>query len=190
MKRDREATLMARFDDARSFIFKDGRELLVGLDWQARKHELFVRSGGICEYRNSDGVRCRNSADDPHHIIPRSKQRDDRLKNLQALCRYHHDLLDERKPQWTNKAAMNDSIDAYLKICYPGRKPKPKFKVGQIVMFRRERLTTGRKVVTGSGTIRRVFRAYGNVPANYEMENFPRGVLFEDELRELPKSKR
>lgn len=84
---------------------------------------------------------------------------------------------------------MSDSTDAYLETCYPGRKPKPKFKAGQVVMFRRERMTNAREVVTGSGTIRRVFRAYGNVPTNYEVENFPHGVLFEDELRELPERK-
>jgi len=103
MRRDKQATEAARFEDARSFIFKDGRECLVGYDWKMRKEVLRQRAWDRhtdqvrCEYNNSDGARCRNEAADPHHVIPRSKGRDDRLSNLQALCRYHHDLMDTRK---------------------------------------------------------------------------------------------
>lgn len=109
VRKDREATLMGRFEDARSWVDKQGRERLVGLDWRNRKEELFKRCGGRCEQitwmRDTPSgprftgcyARCASSADDAHHIIPRSKGRDDRLANLQALCRYHHDLLDPRK---------------------------------------------------------------------------------------------
>jgi hypothetical protein len=103
VKRDRQATEAANFIENGSFVFKDGREFLVGLDWKKRKIDLRIRCHERCEYRNSDGVRCRNEAADPHHVIPRSKQRDDRLSNLQALCRYHHEQMDERKPRWTVK---------------------------------------------------------------------------------------
>jgi hypothetical protein len=97
MKRDRIATDAAKFEDPKSFIFKDGREFLAGLDWKARKHELWTRARGRCEYINSDGIRCRTEAADPHHYIPRSKGRDDRMSNLFALCRFHHNLMDTRK---------------------------------------------------------------------------------------------
>ena len=107
MKKDVQLTEARRFEDERSFVFKDGRERLVGLDWRNRVAELRVRCGGRCEYveyiynslglRKIRGTRCSREAADPHHVIPRSKGRDDRLSNLQALCRYHHDLLDSRK---------------------------------------------------------------------------------------------
>ena len=103
MKRDIYATAVARFEDARSFVFKDGREQLCGYDWQQRKSELWARSGGRCEKDVGTTNRCHREAEDPHHCIPRSKGRDDRLSNLVALCRYHHNLLNERKPKWTAK---------------------------------------------------------------------------------------
>jgi 5-methylcytosine-specific restriction endonuclease McrA len=102
LKADKQATEARRFEDESSFVFKDGRERLVGLDWKMRVDELRERSGGRCEALDTISakvgeLRCWQEAVDPHHIIPRSKGRDDRLSNLQALCRYHHDLLDNRK---------------------------------------------------------------------------------------------
>jgi len=75
----------------------DGSEVLYEEDWKARVEDLRFRSHGQCEWENADKTRCGSEAADPHHIIRRSVKRDDRLQNLQALCRYHHDLLDERK---------------------------------------------------------------------------------------------
>ena len=86
--------------DPRSYMDKLGREVLFGEDWAARKFDLWQRANGKCEYF----VRCTSEAQDPHHIIPRSKGRDDRLSNLQALCRYHHNLMDKRRPMWTKRA--------------------------------------------------------------------------------------
>lgn len=74
------------------------------------------------------------------------------------------------------------SIRAYLKASYPGRKPKPLFKLGQKVSFRRQWMRN-LKDAKGRGVITRVFAAYGNVPTNYEVTGFRAGVLFEDELR-------
>jgi hypothetical protein len=105
MKADRQATLDRHFLDYRSFITPDSREILYDDDWKARVEELRVRCEGHCEHINrwddGDWERCPLPAQDPHHVIRRSVKRDDRLSNLQALCRYHHDLLDERKPHWT-----------------------------------------------------------------------------------------
>ena len=115
MKRDKRATEAARFEDPRSFVWKDGREQLVGLDWKMRKEELRQRAWDLgldevrCEYRNSDGVRCRSEAADPHHVRPRRDGRDDRLTNLQALCRWHHELMDERKIRSDRKERREQS---------------------------------------------------------------------------------
>jgi hypothetical protein len=108
LKRDVQATELARFEDPRSYVAKDGREVLFGYDWKARKNQLWVRCGGICEYKFPSGrtmIRCRAEAADPHHLVKRSELRDDRLENLMGICRTHHDLLDERKPRWTKRKA-------------------------------------------------------------------------------------
>lgn len=103
---DVEATQARKFKNKRSRVLKDGREILYGKDWEARKRELWERCGGQCECRvtrtaNSLGdtfsFRCGKGAVDPHHIIPRSKGRDDRLENLGGVCRQHHRELDKRK---------------------------------------------------------------------------------------------
>ena len=89
----------------------DGREILFGLDWKHRKQELLVRCGGRCEHLEPDGYppfvrQCKNEARDPDHIVKRSKGRDDRISNLQALCGFHHDLKHpEFKPRWTKRAS-------------------------------------------------------------------------------------
>lgn len=100
-KRDLEATAARGFKDKRSYVDKHGRHVLFGEDWKLQKAHLWARCGGRCEQEVCPGGpsdapmnRCRRPADDPHHIIPRSKGRDDRLGNLLAVCRRHHELLD------------------------------------------------------------------------------------------------
>lgn len=100
------------YKDRKSFVRNDGTEVLHGKDWTRRKKELWERAKGQCEAKleltlncNEQRVmesskRCVNPGDDPHHIVPRWPKRDDRLDNLLLLCRYHHSLLDRRKPQW------------------------------------------------------------------------------------------
>jgi len=107
---DVEATQARKFKSKRSRVLLDGREILGKPDWKQRKAELWARCGGRCEHEDhvQDSfaprdtpkllhIRCFRVAHDPHHIIPRSKKRDDRLSNLQALCRFHHRLVDQRK---------------------------------------------------------------------------------------------
>lgn len=60
---------------------------------------------------------------------------------------------------------------------------KPKFKKGQRVRWARKTLTIPRHWIRGTGRIAKVYAAYGPVPTNYWVEGFPRGVLFEDELK-------
>lgn len=109
MKRDVQATAAKRFKDPGSFVFKDGREWLEGKDWDERRFELLQRSRGQCEFWYDAGDeyahRCTRDAQDPHHRILRSIRRDDRLSNLLAVCRMHHEQLDreQRKQHGKNK---------------------------------------------------------------------------------------
>ena len=80
-----------------SRVFLDGREKLGKSDWKRRVAELQTRSNGYCEHRPDGITRCFGQAIDPHHIIKRSKERDDRLTNLLHVCRQCHILLDNRK---------------------------------------------------------------------------------------------
>lgn len=103
-KRDVQATEAKHFFSPKSYVAKDGREVLFHLDWKQRVGELRQRCGGRCEYEIPYGgisTRCLREAADPDHIIPRSKGRDDRLSNLQGLCRLHHELKHKaRNPRW------------------------------------------------------------------------------------------
>jgi len=105
LSKDKEETLKRSFADKRSYVRNDKSEVLYGPDWLARKFDLWQRSNGCCEYF----VRCTALAEDAHHVIRRSKGRDDRLSNLQALCRYHHRLIDRRQTQWTKSVKQIES---------------------------------------------------------------------------------
>jgi hypothetical protein len=103
VKKDVAATEAARFEDARSYIAKDGRHVLRGQDWLDRKAELMARSGGRCEYYYPTGAefedenpRCTAEGAIPSHIIPRYPLRDDRLTNLKHYC-IEHDKLTEKQ---------------------------------------------------------------------------------------------
>src|SRR5258708_4575711 len=101
MKADKEATRARHFFDARSYIAPDGREILYGKDWEARKIELHIRSNGWCErftiWRKGHDAWCLGRGEEPHHIIQRSKGRDDRLENLANLSHACHSAEDPRK---------------------------------------------------------------------------------------------
>ena len=97
MKRDVQASETRKLVEKGSYVTKDGREVLKGLDWKCRVKELAARSKGQCEFIIQDallGFRCLREAQDPHHIVLRSVKRDDRLANLLAVCRHHHHMLD------------------------------------------------------------------------------------------------
>jgi len=105
---DRQATVAMRFEHPKSLVMKDGREILHGADWRRRKAELLERCGGYCEavsfWAGEEPIRCSREADDPDHVVKRSKGRDDRLDALMALCRHHHQLKHpEFRPRWTRR---------------------------------------------------------------------------------------
>jgi hypothetical protein len=107
--RDEQEKIRRGYTDPSSYVRRDGSEKLVGEDWRRRVEELSERSGGRCEREgvNPDQprlfLRCSRKARDPHHKVKRSVRRDDRLSNLEALCEFHHDELDPRKPRWTQR---------------------------------------------------------------------------------------
>jgi len=97
------------YTDPKSYVRNDGSEVLHGKDWAWRKSELWERGTGKCEFHlmgiiKSSGVVCNNRMDDPHHVKPRSRGRDDRLSNLVGLCRKHHAMLDNRKTRFGEAA--------------------------------------------------------------------------------------
>ena len=102
--RDAELKKARGYVDPRTKVYVDGREVLFGRDWKQRKIQLELRAGSRCE-KVIEGVRCPTPGDDPDHITKRSKLRDDRLANLQLLCRRHHDLKhpEKNKLHWSKR---------------------------------------------------------------------------------------
>jgi hypothetical protein len=93
----------------KSYVRNGGSEVLVGKDWEQRKKELHGRCKGRCEWLDPEtGTRCMSMADDAHHVIKRSQGRDDRLSNLMAVCRDHHNFLDNRKLHWGKRGKQKD----------------------------------------------------------------------------------
>lgn len=107
MRKDKQATMDMQFLDPRSYVTPDKREVLYGKDWKARVEDLRLRSSGKCERFTILGkphdAFCHGEAADPHHIVPRSKGRDDRMPNLAGLSRACHSAEDTRKPRWTQR---------------------------------------------------------------------------------------
>ena len=95
LKVDREMTAAQNFYNKESYVHLDGRWILYGKDWEAQKRRVIVRDGYKC-------VRCGTTTGplDPHHKKWRSKGRDDRMDNLETLCRKEHDK-EHGVPMWT-----------------------------------------------------------------------------------------
>ena len=109
--KDSEEKVRRGYRNPDTIVFADGREWLRGYDWIKRVKELRARSGGRCEFIITDGPprRCTMSAVDPHHQVKRSVLRDDRIKNLLHVCRFHHRMLDERKIR-SDKKEKRDGV--------------------------------------------------------------------------------
>lgn len=84
-KVDIEATLARGFSNTGSKVDVNGKEFLVGEDWEKRKQDVFTRDCGRCFF-------CGDLGNDPDHILKRSEGGDDSFENLRTLCRDHHNL--------------------------------------------------------------------------------------------------
>jgi 5-methylcytosine-specific restriction endonuclease McrA len=97
---DVAATRARGFQDKRSRVRTDGREVLYKKDWEQRCCEVVIRDLGICQIchkRVEDW-----QAGDVHHIISRHESRDDRMTNLQLVHRKcHEDLHPTKQVRWT-----------------------------------------------------------------------------------------
>jgi hypothetical protein len=108
IKADAEATKTRKFLDWRSYVAPDGREVLYGEDWEARKQEVWERSKWMCEGWDANCyVKCREPMLDAHHIIKRSVRRDDRMDNLAGLCRTHHQRMHAQTRWYEKKNAIS-----------------------------------------------------------------------------------
>ena len=90
------------YTNPRSFVRLDGSEVLHGIDWKERAFRLRQRSNNQCEAKIHDDL-CNRLGSDAHHIIPRSRRRDDRMSNLLWLSRACHLAEDPRKVRWSRK---------------------------------------------------------------------------------------
>lgn len=100
--RDEAAKIRRGYTNSRSYVRLDGSEVLYGEDWGKRKAELWARAEGRCERLvntclDLGGEKCDLEGHDPDHVKSRWPRRDDRLANLELLCRIHHQLKDSRK---------------------------------------------------------------------------------------------
>lgn len=89
----------------KSRVFLDGREVLGTNDWRRRVAQLQLRAEGRCErlsvLKREHAIGCSGEGEEPHHIIRRSKKRDDRLSNLAALSHACHLAEDGREVKWS-----------------------------------------------------------------------------------------
>ena len=60
----------------------------------AIQHQVRLRDEGRCTYQDDDGKRCHQRRWlDFHHVVPVAAGGEDRLDNLQLLCRGHHQMI-------------------------------------------------------------------------------------------------
>jgi len=92
-------------------VLPDGREICKGYQWEKRKREVKERSGGFCEAHVILGHEKHQThfigihEGDIHHIVKRSKARDDRAENLLWICRSAHIEIHEKMRSAGRKGA-------------------------------------------------------------------------------------
>jgi hypothetical protein len=122
VKKDIQATEARHFSDKRSYVAKAGQDVLYGADWDARKRELLNRSIGLCEMarlKRNHASGCSGKCEEPHHIVRRSQQRDDRLSNLVGLSHFCHISLDPRKPRFGEKLTSSSPLMVRIPTAEP-----------------------------------------------------------------------
>jgi hypothetical protein len=124
---DFEATAARDFTcrHGKSVVLLDGRETLHCTDYTRRVREVEERDGYKCQWAVGDFnaelyKRCgAPSNGHPHHIVKRSKGRDDRASNLMAICDYHHKIAHpEKQPRFTTSAEKRKAEEDFNKL-YP-----------------------------------------------------------------------
>lgn len=87
-KKDIPATADRQFLDERSFVaLSSGCEMLYGKDISNRRHEIFLRDLGRCQYC---GMWVGEEYGEMHHVIHRGKGGSDDASNLVWSCRKCH----------------------------------------------------------------------------------------------------
>lgn len=103
-KTDPIATLKANFLDPESYVAWDGREILGDQDWGPRAREVMERDKGMCQ--GCVPSHFIGEMGEAHHILSKGKHpHDDRLSNLEWVCRTSHRKIHNREPKWTPKGA-------------------------------------------------------------------------------------
>ena len=89
LKCDKLATESAKFLDLRSYVHITGRFFCFGADMSDHRKTVLKRDEYTCQkcYSAYSGAQHMLEID---HITPRSKGRDDKISNLQTLCRPCH----------------------------------------------------------------------------------------------------
>ena len=86
------------------------RKQLLPADWEQRRATIRDRAGQRCQATMRDSTRCIETGTDCDHIVHGD---DHSLKNLQWLCRWHH-----------NKKTAREALEARRFIRVPSaRKP-------------------------------------------------------------------
>lgn len=70
------------------------RRLRLPPDWPQRVAEVWKRDRGQCTWRLPSGARCPRKGADVDHRVPGDNHD---LRNLQLLCRHHHDKKTQRE---------------------------------------------------------------------------------------------
>lgn len=105
--RDEVAKKRLGYTNPKSFVRRDGSEVLHEEDWRARVLQVAMRSLGACERLGILGRQhepgCDGRGGQPHHIKKRWPRRDDRMSNLADLSDACHKAEDPRKTRFAGR---------------------------------------------------------------------------------------
>jgi hypothetical protein len=125
---DKAATEARQFKHPKSRVMLDKREILFGLDYKRRVREVEELDGYRCQRviarlpLDLPGIEAHAiktcgapSNGRPHHLVKRSKLRDDRASNLSCRCDNCHRLEHpEHQPRFTTDAERNHRLNQEL----------------------------------------------------------------------------
>jgi hypothetical protein len=131
---DFEATAARDFTcrHGKSVVLLDGRETLHCTDYTRRVREVEERDGYKCQWSVQAPPlsffpqhKCNAPSNGhPHHIVKRSKGRDDRASNLMAICDAHHKIAHpEKQPRFTTSAEKRKAEEDFNALYPKGGTP-------------------------------------------------------------------